>query len=328
MLRFQAMFFVLLLGPGLARADVVFLKDGRTIEGVVASAEGKSVVVSRALGAVEIPRDQVDRIERRETPEQELARRTSSLTPGDHDAALSLLRFCLSNGFDAEARTLATQLQRERPGIAGLAAAWAELDFHVVDGEWVAPEVYYPARGYERVNGRWLAPEHARLRRASRGREDARETAAAAKSAFERANNSADVADLQVEWARTAVERLERNGPALEESARSAAVELRARQDDVRVAEIAALAGDGSLGLDPSSARWELDAAVVRLRAITAELGRLPAALADARSYLRRAEAAARVARLRATEERAQLDRANAAVALAEAEFVDARRSR
>lgn len=197
------------------RADVVVLKDGRQIEGVVTD-EGESLVVIRRLGAVRVAREDVLRVEVRETPEQELARRTLALQPGDHAAALDLGRFCVAQGFSEEARALAAHVQREAPGFDGLAALWLALDFHLVEGAWVAPEVYYPANGWERLNGRWAPPEEVRVVRASRGRRDAERALEAARSELARAERRSTQVEAGLDRARADVDRLEAAGPAIE----------------------------------------------------------------------------------------------------------------
>lgn len=301
-----------------ARADVVHLKDGRTIEGVV-SDEGSTLVVVRRLGAIRIAREDVLRVEVRETPEQELARRTLALQPGDHAEALDLARFCVDQGFTEEARALAAHLQREAPGYAGLAELWAALDFHLVDGAWVAPEVYYPQNGWERVNGRWSPPEEVRVVRAARARRDAERALEGARADLARAERRAVAADGAVERARAEVTRLEAGEAALEAARGAAEAELRAREADLRYAEEAArearLRYDGWLVVvRPGDRSWETqrvllwsaysrcdrdvdrarrarDAALQRVQQVADEAARLPVRLADAQAALRRAEA-------------------------------------
>jgi hypothetical protein len=301
-----------------ARADLVVLKDGRTIEGVV-NEDGDSLVVIRRLGAIRVPREDVARVEVRETAEQELARRTLALQPGDLAAAVDLGRFCVAQGFTEEARALAAHVQREGPGFAGLAELWLALDHHLVDGAWVAPEVYYPANGWERLNGRWAPPEEVRVVRASRGRRDAERALEAARAELARAERRAGDADQGMARVRVQVDQLEVSGPALEAARVAADAELRTREADLRYAEDAArearLRYDGWVVVvrpadcgwetqrvllwntysrcdrDVDRARRERDAALQRVQQVAQEAARLPQRLADARAGLRRAEA-------------------------------------
>lgn len=301
-----------------ARADVVFLEDGGTIEGVVVE-EGDTLVVIRRLGAVRVPRADVLRVEERETAEQELARRTLALQPGDHAAALDLGRFCAAQGFVEEARALAAHVQREAPGFDGLAGLWLALDFHLVDGAWVAPEVYYPANGWEKLAGRWAPPEEVRVVRASRARRDAERALEGARGELARAERGAVGADGGLERARAEATRLEAGAPALEAARGAAEAELRAREADLRYAEDAArearLRYDGwAVVVRPGDCNWETqrlllwnaysrvdrdvdrarrgrDAALQRVQQVAVEAARLPERLARARTALLRAEA-------------------------------------
>jgi hypothetical protein len=329
-----------------ARADVVKLKDGRTIEGVVEQ-DGDSLVVVRRLGAVRVPREDVASVEVRETPEQELARRVLALQPGDHAAALDLARFCANHEFTDEARSLARHVQREAPAIDGLAALWDALDFHQVDGEWVAPEVYYPANGWEKLSGRWTPPEEVRVFRASRGRRDAERALEVARADAARVERGSRDAERGLERARLEVDNLEAAGPALEAARVAADAALRAREADLRYAEDAArearLRYDGWVVLqrgaddcawetrrvllwsgysrcdrDVDAARRARDAALAHMQQVAADAVRLPERLAAARGDLRRAEAdhaaaadalaAARLALTEAEDYRAEVE--------------------
>lgn len=329
-----------------ARADVVTLKNGRTIEGVVQE-DGDSLVVVRRLGAVRVPREDVASVEVRETPEQELARRVLALQPGDHAAALDLGRFCVAHEFTDEARSLARHVQREAPATDGLAGLWDALDFHRIDGEWVAPEVYYPANGWEKVAGRWTPPEEVRVLRASRARRDAERALDLARAGASRVERASLDAERALERARGDVDRLEASGPALEAARVAADAELRAREQDLRYAEDAArearLRYDGWIVVprgaddcdwetrrvllwsgysrrdrDVDAARRARDAALARMQQVAADAVRLPERLAAARADLRRVEvdtaattdalAAARLALTEAEDHRAEVE--------------------
>lgn len=315
-----------------ARADVVTLVDGRTIEGVVQD-EGDAIVVARRLGALRIPRADVAHIELREMPEQELARRTLALQPGDHAAALSLGQFCAAQGFDDEARALAQHLQATAPGLPGLVELWLALDFHLVDGAWQAPEVFYPRHGWEKLNGRWTPPEEVRVVRAARARRDAERALEAARAAAAKADRAADEAERALERARVEVERLDAHAPAVDAARAAADAELRAREQDLRRAED--FAREARLRYDrwvlvPACDGWETqrlllwsaysrhdrdvdqarrarDAALQRVQQVAAEAARLPERVAAARGVLRRAEAAQAAAADRARAARASL---------------------
>lgn len=351
----RALLVALALTLPAARADLVVLKDGREVEGVVEE-QGDTIVIARRLGALRVPREDVVRIERREAPEQELARRVLALKPGDHAAALALGQFCLAHGFEEEARALAAHVQAQAPLTDGLQELWLGLDHHLVDGAWVAPEVYYPARGWERVQGRWTPPEEVRVLRASRAKRDAERAIDAARAALahaERADAAAGEAQVAAE-AETA--RVERHGQTLDLLLRRAEDELRLREDDVRFAEEAALDArrrhDGwVVVLHRGDRGWETqralllgacarcdrelerarrarEAALGAARELSHEVARIPERLEAAHVDLRRANGAADAARAALAAARTALAAAEAHLGRVEQELTDARAAR
>lgn len=338
-----------------ARADVVVLKDGRTIEGVVTE-EGETLVVIRRLGAIRVARADVVRVEAKELPEQELARRTLALQRGDHAAALDLARFCVDQGFTEEARALATHVQREAPGVEGLAGVWLALDHHLVEGVWVAPEIYYPQNGWERLNGRWAPPEEVRLVRASRGRREAERALESARVDVRNAEDAARRAASTLEVRQGEVARLEASGPILEAARSAAEAELRTREADLRYAEDAAREArrryDGwVVVVRPDDCGWETqrvflwntysrcdrdvdrarrirDEALQKVQQVAVDAARVPERLVAARGELRRAEAdlTAKTDALRAARE--ALEKAEELRADAELELALAKAAR
>jgi len=152
-----------LAGP--SAADVVHLRDGRTIRGEASwTADGAVLVIETVGGRLAFSRDEVVRIEESESPRAELRRRERALAEDDHAGRLELARFALERELEVRAARLLEEVAAAPDAdLAAEAARLLEeaLDYHPVDGEWLAPDDYYPARGWIEVDGRWVAPEDA-----------------------------------------------------------------------------------------------------------------------------------------------------------------------
>ncbi|MCO5169265.1 MAG: hypothetical protein M9894_23215 [Planctomycetes bacterium] len=162
-----------------ARADTVILRDGRKLQGEVTwSDDKKRLEVRTRLGSIVVDGADVVRVIIEETPEQELLRRRAALAPDDLAGRVALAEFCIEHRLERDAAALLLEVLAPRPdedeaeapapeaelarrAAAGLLAA--RLDYHLVDGRWVPPEEYYPARGFVRHRGRWVRREQVEL---------------------------------------------------------------------------------------------------------------------------------------------------------------------
>ncbi len=148
-----------------ASADVVVTNDGRTIEGKIVREDDAVVRIETRFGTIEVPRASVVRIERKETPEEELPRRRlDAKTAGDW---FELSRWCAEKGMSKEARRcLETAVEIDPRHEAANRALG-----RVRDGDdWVTPEekarrdeerkaAALAAQGLVEFRGRWMAPE-------------------------------------------------------------------------------------------------------------------------------------------------------------------------
>ncbi len=225
-------------------ADVVYLKDGRVLEGETRETPA-GLEVSVKHGAVVVPHDQVARLEIRETPRQAYARLLEALQPADGGALLELIEHCAAHGLEQEARPLlaeaALRVGEDEDLALRLRGAYLRLDFRQEEGEWVPPEVWYPRHGYVRDRGRWLTPAQARLVHASRDlraqegrRKEAQEAVDDALRAVEVARRRVQAADRHLARA-TAAETL------LPGQIAAARETLRARESDLAFARQQAL---------------------------------------------------------------------------------------
>lgn len=90
-----------------ARADRVVLANGHVLEGKVESREaneGAPLRLSLGAGWVEIPRDQVVRVEKAPAPWEVYAEKAKVLEPDDLEGHLALARWCRDRGLLRECR--------------------------------------------------------------------------------------------------------------------------------------------------------------------------------------------------------------------------------
>lgn len=219
---------VLLLAATATRGDEVLLQNGRKVVGKARWTPAGLRVETRH-GVMLLEKEQVREVISCESPEEAFARRRAALAPGDLPGAVALAACALRSGLEAEGRALLVRVVEHPPveeeGQALLAArreATLRLlgcDYHQVDGRWIAPEVWYPANGYVRRDGKWVTARDAARARAA---ETAEETARVAG----RASESEDEAKAALARAEEAVEALEASREEALERAKEAQAAL------------------------------------------------------------------------------------------------------
>ena len=164
---------VLLLTAGPARADEVVLKDGRRLEGkVLEDGPGGVKLRLRFGGDVSFRRDEVERVERKDLPEDALAAKRRALAAGDAAGrwalALEAKRLSLRRACD--------ELRAEVLGIDPGHREANEADGNVEwDGRWVKPaerdrlaaeseRAAKAASGLVEWEGKWVTPEEKEAR--------------------------------------------------------------------------------------------------------------------------------------------------------------------
>jgi len=138
----------LALSPG-ARADAP--RRGSSLEARFAEVEARDVAAALAVLRRQGPREAFAEAVRRAAGTPAAPR----LSP---EACLRLGLACLDAGLEAEARWLLLRAADAPTAAARAANGLFRLDFHLVAGRWVPPELDYPAKGYVRFEGRWLLP--------------------------------------------------------------------------------------------------------------------------------------------------------------------------
>lgn len=145
-----------------ASADTVYLSNGKTFEGVVATDLGDSVRITIEAGEITLPASQVQRIERGATPLNEFRQRRAALDAVDPAAApewLALARWAHRQGLSGSARTAALTAARLDPGLDGLAPLLSEHGY-VQDPEtasWISHAEYQRSNGMVLVDGEWVS---------------------------------------------------------------------------------------------------------------------------------------------------------------------------
>lgn len=124
---------LLLLLPIASLADTVVLKSGKRLDGTVTD-KGDTVELRIGTMKTSIPKSQVERIEVRKSPMEELAERRAALGKKDVQGRFDLGVWCLDKGLRSEARRLFSECLQTDPNFA---AARQQLGFIKRDGRWV-----------------------------------------------------------------------------------------------------------------------------------------------------------------------------------------------
>lgn len=89
------------LVAGAARADIVHLKTGRSLEGTVED-QGENVRVATAAGVVTLRRDEIERIEKTKSAAEIYREKLAALPAADAEAAYQLALWCREQGLAEE----------------------------------------------------------------------------------------------------------------------------------------------------------------------------------------------------------------------------------
>jgi len=193
-----------ILLANLANADVVHLKTGGRIEGVVVRETDSSLTIEMSMGQVSVPKSSVARVERAASALSEFRSRLAEIAPGDVHSLVDLARFASERNLRGESRLAWMRVLSYEPGNV---EAHLALGHVLLGGVYVDETEAYHARGYVFYDGRWMTPaEQAYLlhdremradddRRASEARRAVREEEdreRRAEAAAERARASAE----------------------------------------------------------------------------------------------------------------------------------------
>lgn len=156
---------VLALLPALAHADVWVLKDGRRIEGTLASETGGNVTVKTSLGDITFKSSDVDRVERGKTRSEEFTSRWKAATKAEDFFQLG--KWAEEKKLAADARRCMLRAVELDPRHAGANAWLGNVEYK---GEWMTPaerdarqakdlEAEMLAKGLVRWKDQWVTPD-------------------------------------------------------------------------------------------------------------------------------------------------------------------------
>jgi hypothetical protein len=185
-----------------ARGDVVYLKNGKSIEGKV-TVKGEKVVVEIAHGTVSFPKSKVLRIERKASPVEVYEKKLAAIPAKDINGRLGLARWCRRQGLNNRARELFEQVL---DADTDNAEARKQLGYVQHKGKWMTPEEKYRSEGLVEFEGKWHKPES--VTAIKKARAEAKQAEEERKKAdLELKIKIAEVEKLQIERQRLETER-------------------------------------------------------------------------------------------------------------------------
>lgn len=162
-----------------AFGDIVYLKNGGSLEGDVVQAED-GVIVKLPAGEVRISKEAIVRIELKKSPFAEYNERAAALKDDDADGHSRLGLWAQGIGLKAQAKEQFLKAIAANPNQAQARQA---LGYILVNGKWVTEEEEMLARGMVKYDGHWMSPEAAaRLQTLKAELEVAREKRLAAEA--------------------------------------------------------------------------------------------------------------------------------------------------
>ena len=187
---------------GSTNADVLHLRTGGRVEGVLTSETATTLTLDVGMGQLTVPRDRVLRIERRESALSEYRARLAALRPGDVAACADLARFAAEHGLRSEARALWARVVSLDPRNV---EAHLALGHVLVEGNYVDEAEANRARGLVYFDGRWMTPsEQDSLLRERERRADAERRVEEARRSAREAEEKAGRAEAEAARARAA----------------------------------------------------------------------------------------------------------------------------
>ena len=187
---------LLILVPGAALADEVFLKDAGSISGRIVEQTAETVKVDVGDGVIGVPASRVDRIVKGKSHLDEYDERAAKLKPADANGWRSLGQWASQQGLASQSKSAYQKVLAVAPDDPGARKA---LGFVSLNGKWVTEEESYRARGYVQYDGEWMTAAQAQVAQQGdaneRARRDAEKRAIEAENAAREAQIRADEAE-------------------------------------------------------------------------------------------------------------------------------------
>jgi len=138
-----------------SNADVLHLKNGGRLEGVLVKETASRLTLDVGMGQLSVPKSSVLRIERKDGALAEYRARLASVQGGDAAGYANLARFAAENGLRGESRLMWSRVLSLEPG---------NVEAHLALGHVLAGGVYVEeaeanrAQGLVQFEGRWMTP--------------------------------------------------------------------------------------------------------------------------------------------------------------------------
>ena len=155
-----------------AAADVVHLKNGRAMEGVLLEETADRILLQLPFGEIGLPRASVLAIERGQSDLEQYLKRRLALEqrPGTASDWLTLAFWATERDLDHNAREATLVAARLDPGLPGLIPLMTAMGYDYEENlaVWIPHDELMRRRGYVMSNGRWITAQQAtELRQAS-----------------------------------------------------------------------------------------------------------------------------------------------------------------
>jgi hypothetical protein len=200
----------LLAPPSPLLADDVYLKNGRSFEGVVAEVGDSQVRVHMPGGVISLPRSAVDHVQKADSSFAEYLRLKGEIERHENGAQgarraedwLELARWARRHNLQQgtrEAALTAAQIDPRQPGLPALLRGFGLVYEESLD-RWIPYDDSMRLHGFVREGGSWVSgEEHAERVRAREDEQLQRQAAFAAQEAAAAAREAADAAMLRAQ---------------------------------------------------------------------------------------------------------------------------------
>jgi hypothetical protein len=156
MARMSGIALALALAPGMAAADVVYLKGGGRVEGEIVEQGPDRVVIEVPAGRITLPRERVERLSPGASALAQYRARAARLPANDVEGWLALASWARDHDLSTQARAAFAHVLELQPANA---EAHSALGHVYVNGRWMSADEGYRARGYVQFEGSWVRPE-------------------------------------------------------------------------------------------------------------------------------------------------------------------------
>lgn len=150
---------LLVLSPVVAAADVVVLKGGRRLSGVLVDKNERTVVLEMGPGRVSLPLAQVERIETGQSSLASFQDRAARIGAGDAESWAELGEWARSAGLSTQSREAFERALAIDPGNA---TAHRGLGDVLLPQGWATGDEARRAQGLVPFEGAWVTPEERR----------------------------------------------------------------------------------------------------------------------------------------------------------------------